>query len=181
MSLSVLFVVFWLEISAVFFGEKYLLSWILLSYAWIFLLFRLLASFNFQILAWLWKVKERVLVLWVTCLLTIIISIIGITIWGVYWAAVTFGIGNVIYWILSFCLLKQEKFKFKLNRKFLMKNMALLFVLWFIIYFIKNYIFQYECSRWMTMLELAVLWVVFCCIIGIFNRREIMKLRLKDY
>jgi O-antigen/teichoic acid export membrane protein len=181
LSFSVLFVVFWPEISVAFFGEKYLLSWILLSYGWIFLLFRLLASFNFQILAWLWKVKERVLVLWITCLLTITISIIGIKIGWIYWGAISFGISNVIYRILSFCLLKKEKFKFKLNRKFVIKNIALLFVLWFMIYSIKNYIFQYGCSRWMIMLELAVLWVVFCCIIGVFNMREIMKIRLKDY
>lgn len=181
LSFSVLLMVLWPEISIAFFGEKYLLSWNLLSYAWIFLLFRLLASFNFQILAWLWKVKERVLVLWITCFLTIVTSIIWIKIWGIYWAAVTFGIGNVIYWILSFYLLKKEKFKFKLNLNFLVKNIILLFILWFLIYFTKNYVFQYWCSRWIILLWLADIWVVSCCIIGLFNKNELMKIRLKSY
>ena len=181
LSFSILFVIVWPEISAVFFGEKYLLSWILLSYAWIFLLFRLMASFNFQILAWLWKVKERVCVLWITCLITIIVSIIWIKTGWIYWAAISFGISNVIYWVLSFYLLKKEKFKFKLDWSFILKNFVLLSILWILIYLVKNYIFQYWYTRWNILLGLIILWIIFYSIIVIFNKSEIMKIKEKDY
>lgn len=181
LSFSVLLVVLGPEISVSLFWEKYLLSWILLSCAWLFLVFNLLASFNFQILAWLWKIKERVFILWITCLMTAIIAVIWIKIWNIYWASIAFGLGNMIYWILSFCLLKKEKFKFKLNLNFLVKNIVLLFVLWLLIYFAKNYIFQYEYNRWIALLWVADIWVVFYGIICLFNKKELMKIRLKSH
>lgn len=178
LSFSVLLVVLGPEISVSLFWEKYLLSWILLSYAWIFLVFRILASFNFQILAWLWKVKERVWVLWVTCLITIVIGVIWIKIYGVYWASIAFGLGNMIYWILSFVLLKNDNYKFKVDWKFIVKNVILLLILWFIVYYLKNSILQDGWNRWLTILWLVIIWFVYYFIIWIFNRNEIKKLKI---
>ena len=178
LSFSVLLVVLGPEISVSLFWEKYLLSWNLLSYAWIFLVFRILASFNFQILAWLWKVKERVWVLWVTCLITIIIGVIWVKIYGIYWASIAFGLGNMIYWILSFVLLKKDNYKFKVDWKFIVKNVILFLILWFVVYYAKDFIFHNGWNRWLTILWLVIIWFVYYFIIWIFNRNEIKKLKI---
>lgn len=180
LSFSVLLVVLGPEISVSLFWEKYLLSWILLSYAWIFLVFNLLASFNFQILAWLWKVKERVCVLWITCLITVIIAIIWIKIGDIYWASIAFGLGNVVYWILSFYLLKKDNYRFNIDWEFIVKNIILLLILWVIIYYIKNYMVCNEWNRLMIILGLVIIWIIYYCIIWFVNKSEIEKC-LDDY
>lgn len=180
LSFSILFVILGPEISISLFWTKYLLSWTLLSYAWIFLVFNILASFNFQILAWLWKVKERVCVLWITCLITAIIAMIWIKVGGIYWASIAFGLGNLIYWILSFYLLKKEWYKFKLNLTFLFKNIILLLILWIALYFTKNFVIPYGWNRWIIILRLVIIWFIYCFVIGIFNGKEIMQLIKKE-
>jgi len=181
LSLSILFLSLWPEIAVILFWQKYILSGILLSYSWIFLVFNLLASFNTQILTWLWKVKERVLTICISSIISIIIAIIWINIRGIYWACITFGISNLIYRILSIHFLKNEKYKFKINQNLIIKNILLLIVLWFIIYLIKDSIFSIEENRITITLQLIIIWLIFYSIIGLFNRKDIIKLKLNDY
>ena len=175
LSFAVLLVIFWSEISYILFWEKYLLSWELLSYAWIFLVFNLLASFNSQILAWIWKVKERVWVTWISCVVTIIVAMIWIEIGGIYWACIAFGVSNLVYWILSFYLLKREWYKFKIDWSFVIKNVVFMFVLWVIICMLKNDVIKNEWNKWISILWLIIIWVIFYSIVWLFNRKEIMK------
>ena len=72
LSFSTLFIALWPEISIALFWEEYLTSGILLSQVGIFLLFNLLSNFNYSVLARMWKVKERVYITWIACILTII-------------------------------------------------------------------------------------------------------------
>jgi len=180
-SFSTLLIVVGPELSTALFWEKYLLSWKLLSYAWIFLVFNLLASFNSQILTWLWKVKERVFVTWISCLITIIIAIIWIITKGIYWACIAFGISNIIYRILSFYLLKRENYKFKVNWIFIIKNILLSTILWVIIFLLKNNIKDYEKNKWVMILFLITFWIIFYFILTLLNWKWIIKLKSKDY
>lgn len=173
LSLSTLLIVLWPEISTVLLWVKYQFSWILLSYSWIFLLFNILASFNIQILSWIWEIKKRVFITWIACLATIISAIIWIKIANIYWACVAFGIGHIIHRVLSFYHLKKEQFKFKLNLNFIIKNVSLLLILWIVIHSIKNNINRYEWNRWIAILRIVIFCLIFYSIIAIFNKKEI--------
>ena len=177
LSLSILLVILGPELWISLFWEKYLLSWNLLSYAWIFLVFNILASFNFQILAWLWKIKKRVYILWITCLITAIIAVIWIKIWNIYWASIAFGLGNLVYWILSFYLLKKNSYRFKVDWNFIIKNIILFLILWTIIHYTKNYIIQNEWERRKIIILLFAIWSIYYLIVWIFNMNEIKKLK----
>jgi len=177
LSLSILLVILGPELWISLFWEKYLLSWNLLSYAWIFLVFNILASFNFQILAWLWKIKKRVYILWITCLITAIIAVIWIKIRNIYWASIAFGLGNLVYWILSFYLLKKNSYRFKVDWNFIIKNIILFLILWTIIHYTKNYIIQNEWDRRKIILLLLAIWSIYYFIVWIFNINEIKKLK----
>ena len=177
LSLSVLLVIFWPEISYILFWEKYLLSWELLSYAWIFLVFNILASFNSQILSWLWKIKEKVFISWISCIATIIIAIFWIKIGNIYWACIAFGISNIIRRILSYYLIKKEKYKTNLNWNFVIKNISLLIILWAIIFIFKDQIIWYTWNKFVLLIDIWTISILFYSIILITNKNEIKNFR----
>ena len=176
LSFSTLLITLWTEISTILFWKDYYLSWILLSYAGIFLLFNLLASFNYQILAWLWKVKEKVYITCIACFLTIIIAILWVKLGNILWATIAFCLSNVFTRILSFYLLKKDNYKFCFKRKFIIKNIILFLVLWFIIFASKSYIISTTWNRLIILLHLILFGVIYYAIIWIINRSEIKTL-----
>lgn len=179
LSFCTLFIVLWLEICIALFWKQYLISWILLQHAWIFLLFSLLASFNYSVLAWMWKVRERVYITWIACVLTIIVTVIWIKLWGIYWAWIAFGLSNVFTWWLSLYLLKKQNFTLTVNWKFAIKNILLFIILWFIIYFWKDYFIDVDWSRWIMIFRIIIIWLLFYSIIVLFNINIIKILRLE--
>ena len=177
LSFSTLFIAMWPEICIALFWKEYLTSGILLEYTGIFLLFSLLASFNYWVLAWMWKVKERVYITWIACILTIIVTIIWIKILGIYWVGIAFGLSNVFTWWLSLYLLKKEKFIFTPDLKFAIKNLLIFVILWVIIYFSKDYILDNDWNRWHTIINLIIIWIIFYGIIWICNLNIIKSLK----
>ena len=177
LSLSTLFIVLWPEISIALFGKEYLTSGILLSQTWIFLLFSLLSSFNYSVLAWVGIVKERVYVTWIACLLTIIASYILIKVSGIYWAWIAFGLSNVFTWWLSLYLLKREKYSLKFDWSFIMKNILLFIILWLIIYFWKKYFIDIDWNRWYMIVKIVIVWIVFYWVVAVWNLGIVKKLR----
>ena len=177
LSFSTLFIVLWPEICIALFGNQYLTSWILLQHAGIFLLFSLLASFNYNVLAWLWKVRERVYITWIACLLTTIVTLIWIKIRRIYWAGIAFWLSNIFIWWLSLYLLKRQKFTLNVNRKFALKNIFLFILLWCIIYYWKEYFIDIDLNRWQIIVRLIVIGLVFYSIIGLTNIGIVKKLK----
>lgn len=184
LSFATLFIVLWPEISIALFWKQYLTSWILLQHAGIFLLFSLLASFNYSILAWMWKVRERVYITWIACVLTIIVTLIWIKFWGIYWAWIAFGLSNVFTWWLSLYLLKKQNFTLIVNWKFAIKNILLFIILWCIIYFWKIYLINVDWNRWYIIIRLIIIGLTFygtICLLnlGIFEKlkKEIFNLK----
>lgn len=177
LSLSTLFIVLWPEISIALFGKEYLTSGILLSQTWIFLLFSLLSSFNYGVLAWVGVVKERVYITWIACLLTIIASYILIKVSGIYWAWIAFGLSNVFTRWLSLYLLKREKYSLKFNWSFIIRNILLFIILWLIIYFWKKYIIDIDWNRWYMIARLVIIWLGFYGIIAVWNLGIVKKLK----
>ena len=177
LSFSILFITLWSEISIAFFGKEYLTSWILLSYVWIFLIFSLLASFNYSVLAWLWKVRERVYITWIACILTIITAYILIKLCGIYWAWIAFGLGTLYTWWWSLFVLKKEKFSLNLNWNFIIKNIIIFIVLWVGIFVWKKYFVDIDWNRWYTIMRLIIIGLVFYSIIGLGNLGVIKRLK----
>lgn len=184
LSFSTLFIVLWKEIAIALFGNDYLISWILLSQAWIFLLFSLLSSFNYSVLAWMWKVKERVYITWIACLLTIIVSYLWIKFFDIYWACLAFWLSNIFTWGLSFYLLQEEHYEFSLNWKFIIKNLIAFSVLWCWIYFFKDNFIQIDWNRWYIILKLIIIWAIFYLLVWLCNidiikwlKKEVMNLK----
>ena len=177
LSFATLFIVLWPEICIALFWKQYLTSWILLQHSGIFLLFSLLASFNYWVLAWMWKVRERVYITGIACVLTIIVTLIWIKIWGIYWAWIAFGLSNVFTWWLSFYLLKKQGFTLAVNRKFAIKNIFLFLILWVIIYFWKGYFIDVDWNRWYMIMRLVIVWICFYVSIVAWNLGFIKKLK----
>ena len=174
LTLSTIFIALWPEISVILFWKKYLPSWELLSYIWIFLVFNLLSSFNFQVLAWLWKVKERVFITWISCICTIIIAYFGIKFWWIIWAWIAFWISNIINWFLSLCLIKKNHYSFNIKWSFIIKNIFLCILLWMIIYYTKNYCF--DTNYIFNIFVLISVIIIFFLLMWIFNYKIIRKL-----
>ena len=184
LSFSTLFITLGAEIAVALFGKAYITSWVLLAQAGIFLLFSLLSSFNYAVLAWMGKVKERVYITWIACILIVITTFLGIKFWTIYWAGIAFWLSNVFTRWLSFYLLKKEKYAFSLNWKFILKNCILFIILWIILYLSKDLLLDIDWNRWYTILRLIGIWIVFYWCFGLFNidavkwlGKEIWRLR----
>ena len=177
LSLSTLFIVLWPEISVALFGKQYLTSWVLLVHSWIFLFFSLLAWFNYSVLAWMRKVKERVYITWIACVLTIITSYIMIRLYGIYWAWIAFWLSNIYTWWLSLLLLKKEKYSLSINWYFIIKNIILFVVLWLIIQFWKKYFIDIDWNRWYMIAKLVVIWLSFYGVVAVWNWGIVKKLK----
>lgn len=176
-SFSVLLIALWPEISTALFGKQYLTSGTLLTNAGIFLLFNLLSSFNYNVLAWMWKVKERVCITWISCILTIITTYILIKIFNIYWAWIAFWLGAFYTWWLSLYLLKKEKYSLTFNRKFIIKNILLFITLWIIIFLWKEYFIDIDWNRWYMIGKLIIIGLLYYWIVAIWNLWAVKQLK----
>ncbi len=177
LSLSTLFIVLWPEISVALFGKQYLTSGVLLAHSWIFLFFSLLATFNYGVLWWLWKVKERVYTTWMSCVLTIITAYILIKLYGIYWAWIAFWIGYIYSWWLSLLFLKREKYHLKFEWKFIIRNIFSFIMLWLIIFFWKKYHINMDWNRWYMIARLILIWIAFYGAVVAWNIGVVKKLK----
>lgn len=175
-SLSVLFITLGPEIAFSLFGSKYHLSWILLSYTWIFLIFNLMASFNYNILSGIGKVKERVFITFSSLIITIIVAYLWIKNLWIYWASIAFWISNICTRLFSFLLLKKEWYHFSLNRNFIIRNCIVFIILWIIIIFTKKHIIQLNSNRLISTIYLFLVWIIFYWIIWLININKTVKI-----
>lgn len=177
LSFSTLFIVLWPEISIALFWKQYITSWNLLSQNWIFLFFSMLAWFNYSVLAWMGKVKERVYITWIACVLTIITSYTLIKLYGIYWAWLAFWLSNVYTWWLSLFLLKKEKYSLKFDWKFIIKNIIIFIILWLAILIAKKYIINTDWNRWYMVINIIIIGLIFYIILWWLNFPIIKRLK----
>jgi len=177
LSLATLFIVLGPEMSIALFGNEYLTSGILLSQVGIFLLFSLLSQFNYNTLAWMWKVKERVYITWIACILTIISAYVLIRLFDISGAWIAFWLSTFYSWGLSLLLLKKENFSLKFDWKFIIKNMLLFIALWIAIFFWKKYIIDIEWNRWYMIMKLIIIGLGFYWIVALWNLGTVKRLK----
>ena len=178
LAFNILFFVFAYQISYILFWENFLKSAEILRYSILFLIFNFLLQINFNILAWIWKVKERLKIMLIALVFNFFWNIILINwidfinfkwIW-VFWAALASAFGWVLIWILSEIKLWKKYFS-HFDYKFLIKNIFFLWLLWFFSYYFVNPIFL-DLSRINSLFIMIIIWIIWFWLFWILNFKE---------
>lgn len=98
---SMFMFVFGPAIASILFGEKFLTSGIILQYSAFFIVCNFLLQINFQILAGVGRIQERVKILLVGLIFNVILNIILIHYYGVFGSALAVGLSWIPIWYLS--------------------------------------------------------------------------------
>jgi O-antigen/teichoic acid export membrane protein len=181
---NIIFFIFAEIIAYILFWEKFIKSWIILQYSILFLIFNFLLQVNFNILTWIWKVKERVKIIFVAIIFNFILNIILINYIWVYWAALATWIWWFLIWVLSeYYLGKNFKVDFKL--KYITKNILLLWIIWVALYNFILPLFEWI-WRLNSFLLLLVITIIYFWIFVLINYiqfkfliNEVKKIRKK--
>ncbi len=153
---NIFFFVFAEIIAFTLFWEKFITSWTILKYSILLLVFNFLLQINFQLMAWIWKVKERVKIIFIAVIFNTILNIILIKNIWVGWAA----LATWFWWVLIYFLseyLIWKKYRSNFSYKFLTKNLFFMWFLWiFMYYLIENFIWIHynNFSIWINWLNL---------------------------
>lgn len=185
--LAVFMIVLWPEIASVLFGQKFILSGELLSWWAIFTIITIFVGFNFSVMAGMWKIRERVKILFISILLVTILSIVGMySIW-ILGSVLALWVSYTLLFILSLRLIHKE-IPFGVEWKFIVKNIIIWIGLGGILWWLKINTFVIDDlmrmhNLWKTMIFGLWFFVVF----GILNYKKILllkdemkKLKIKD-
>jgi O-antigen/teichoic acid export membrane protein len=159
------------QIASIMFGVKFAYSGTLSVYVWPFLVFNALSLINYFILAGLWKIKERVRVLWIALLINILSNVLLVyVLW--YWLTGAV-ISLIIWWIvlrrLSFRLVNNH-LKITFDWMFFVKNTSIIAILSLIAYMAGNRVIVFEnFMRYQNIAYLAIILLLYCCIMIAFN------------
>ncbi|MDD5769451.1 MAG: oligosaccharide flippase family protein [Candidatus Gracilibacteria bacterium] len=130
---SILFFVFGSVISTILFGDKFLMSGIILQYSVLFLSFNFLLQINFSILAANGRIHERLNIILIALAFNTILNFIFIKFMGVVGSALATGFGWILIWILS--EIKLSEYFTKFDYKYLFKNIGVFSLIGIFIYF----------------------------------------------
>lgn len=175
-SINILFFIFAEIITYILFWEQYITSWKILQYSILFLTFNFLLQINFNVLAGIWKVKERLNIILVALVFNFISNIILIQIFWVYWAALATSFWWVLIWILSEIVLGKKYFS-HFDYIYLSKNIFCMLVLWVLAY---NFIIPYiillnRLHSLIFMTIVSAVWFVFFWIINHNEFKEFIR------
>ena len=180
---SFLFFVFWPQIAYILFGEKFVMSGIILQWSILFLSFLFLLQINFNIFAAIGQITTRLYIILFWLLVNIITNIIFINLYGVAWAALATGIGWIVIWGLSEYFLKDYYINYKW--KYLFKNIWVFALISYGLWIFIVPLFA-ELSRWIAFWLLAAISLLYFAVYGIVNKKdfeyfigEVKKLRNK--
>ncbi len=115
--------VFGPPIGIILFGEKFMMSGIILQYSAFFIVCNFLLQINFQILAGVGRIQERVKILGVGLVVNIILNLILIKTFGIVGSALAVGLSWIPIWYLSDRATRMYSHGFDIA--FFMKNLAL--------------------------------------------------------
>lgn len=158
--LSIFLFVFGPEIAKILFGSNYLYSWKLLRYYAPFYIFNIFTTLNFTLLASLWKIKQRTLILMGIVPVYIFLNILLIKSIGLYWALISTIVSKILIFILTYKQL--DEFAPYLQWSILFKGggVALILGIWF--FMLKNIsmVLQLE-NRRIAFFWLVLYWIWF--------------------
>jgi stage V sporulation protein B len=158
-AVNILFFVFAEIIAYILFGEKFVISWTILKYSVLFLVFNFLLQINFNILAGIWQVEKRVKIISIAIIFNIITNLIFIKLIWMWWAALATWIGWILIWVLSEIYLGKE-YKVKFNLYPLIKNVLSMWFIWILlsIYIVPIFL---DISRWNQFFLLTIISIVY--------------------
>lgn len=169
---NILFFVFAHTLAYIFFWEKFLKSWEILQYSILFLSFNFLLQMNFNILASIGKVRERIYIVCIAIFCNAINNYIFINLYGVDWAALASGIGWIIIWLLSEYYLG-KKYYVPLAWNYILKNIAFMLPLWiFLFYYIVPYFEGF--GRILSLLFFCIVASIYFALFTFFNRKDFL-------
>lgn len=152
------------------FWERFITSWIILKYSILLLVFNFLLQINFHLMAWIWRVKQRVKIILIAIIFNFITNLILLNIIWVYWAALATWIWWILIYVLSEIFL-WKKYFIKLDYKFLWKNIILFLLFWIILNKIGINNFE-EISRLKSFIYLWFYFIVWTLIFISININE---------
>ena len=175
-----IFLVFWQEISVLLYGEKFRFSWELLQILWPCLIFNCLSSLNFYLLAWLWKIKQRFMILLISLIVNVscnilVLFVLNLDLHAVITVLALSRIVQFIWWVIYI----KKQYPFNFDRKFFFKNVLIVWILCLIFRWIKNNseLFYPDQNRRQLLFMLAGICMIYVWIIAWFNRWKIKSLR----
>lgn len=181
---NILFFVFAREIAYVLFWEKFIESWIILYYSILFLIFNFLMQVNFNIMAAMWRVKERLNIILIALVFNTVLNIVFIKMIWVYWSALATG----LWWLLIYVLseLKLKEFRTSFDVKYISRNIVFLVLVWIFMFYFLNPLFAWI-PRFTAFWILFLISLIYFWIFLVFNYSdfkffilEIKRLRKND-
>ena len=175
-----IFLVFWQEISVLLYGEKFRFSWELLQILWPCLIFQCLSWLNFNLLAGLWKIKERFKILLISLIVNVTCNVLALFVFNLDLHAVitVLALSRIVQFIWWLIYIRKE-YPFNFDRKFFFKNVSIAWILCLMFRWIKNNseLFYPDQNRWQLLFMLAWICMIYVWIIAWFNRWKIKALR----
>lgn len=177
LSISGLFLVFWPEIAVVFFGQKFLYSWKLLSYSAIFLIFYMLFNINFWFLAGMGKVKKRAKIIFIALIVNIILNLVFIRFRWIIWVIIATIISRIMLFYMSHRLVDKDK-EIIFDRWYLIKNAIVIIILSGILFYFKTTLFILEDKyRYINLFYLILMSLGYYLVILATNRNNIKSIK----
>lgn len=174
--INILFFVFAEIIAQVLFWEKFIMSWTILKYSVLLLLFNYLLQINFQIMSWIWKVRYKLNIMLIAIVTNVIMNyFLIINIW-VVGASLATWIWWVIIWILSeYYLWKEYRIKYDIIN--FLKNLLVFSLLWiwsyyFILPIVSN---LWRLSEFFAMLLITVVYIWFFLITNLVEIKKFIS------
>lgn len=166
----------WKETWYTLLWTKFAFSWVLLSYWVIFTLFSTITWFNFNVLAWMWKIKERVKFMWIALAVSLLTLISMKRIW-IYWWVLALWTWYITLWFLSFRELYKEN-KFTVNWKLIINNVIICTVMWIVVWKFKDWVFAFDdLERYKNLWKLVLIALWMAWIFWLTNLKQFLALK----
>lgn len=170
LAFSTLFFVFSIQIAYVFFGEKFIISGLIMQYAILFISWNFLLRVNHIILAATGRAKTRLYIVLISIAINVLANYILILQIWVAGAALGTGISWIAVWALTEYVLKGHRTGF--DRHYLGKNILFCISLGLIMYIFLLPYFE-GLSRWNSTLWLFLVSSVFFLLFTFYNYKEV--------
>ena len=122
-------------------------------------------------MAWIWKIKERVKIIYIAIIFNFIMNLILINFIWVYWAALATWIGWIlIWWLWEYFLWKNYITNFDIY--FFTKNLFFMWLLWIFSYYYIIPIFEWI-NRLNSLWLLTIYSILWFIIFWIINKKEL--------
>lgn len=167
----------WPEIATVLFGQKFVYSGELLHLGAISVTPMILLWVSLSILTGMWKIKDRVLIIWIVWLLNVLMNFIFAKMFGLYGIILSTIIGLAVMLIATLRIIHKQ-YAITLQWKMIAMNLWLVCVLSGVVIRLKPDLFILTDEyRYMNFIRLWVLSLGYYWIFGVINYKKVLILK----